>query len=89
METWKILLAIVGGVWVVGRLSRRSPNHPVNSIGFQLKIGITEQAASRALIVPSAPDDEHGTLIGYPYDGPGQETAQIQSSLVVGEGGGE
>jgi hypothetical protein len=80
----KTILAIVGGVWIVGRLSRRSPNHPLNSIGFQLKLQLAAKNAA-----PLATDIDQGANLNYPYLGPGQETAQIQSGLVVGEGGGE
>lgn len=80
----KTILAIIGGLWIVGRLSRRSPNHPINSIGFQLKIGLTNRDAS-----PVRFDPDSSAEVNYPYLGPGQETAQLQSGLVVGEGGGE
>ncbi len=80
----KTILAIIGGVWIVGRLSRRSPNHPINSIGFQLKLGLSSRAA-----IPVSTAVDPGFYSDYPYFGPGQETAQIQSGLVVGEGGGE
>lgn len=62
------VFAVIGVLWVVGRISRRSPNHPVNAVPVLL-VQQREYAA--------APSD------------PGQETAQIQGSLVVGEGGGE
>jgi hypothetical protein len=32
MNALATILAVLGGVWLVGRISRRSPNHPVNSI---------------------------------------------------------
>lgn len=33
METFfGTVAAVVIGVWVAGRLSRRSPNHPINSV---------------------------------------------------------
>jgi len=83
----KTILAIIGAVWIVGRLSRRSPNHPINSIGFQLKLGISSAPKAR----PLSTDVDSGAVGNddYPYLGPAQETAQIQSGLVVGEGGGE
>lgn len=31
MELWEGALLIVGGVWLVGKVSRNSPNHPVNA----------------------------------------------------------
>lgn len=66
----KTLLAIIAGVWVIGRLSRLSPNHPVNSIP---PIIATLQVSSQPA----------------PVNGTWQETAQIQGSLVAGDGGGE
>jgi hypothetical protein len=64
----KTVLAVIGGLWVVGRLSRRSANHPANLIPDLLGRD------------PQQP---------YPVDGPQQETAQIQGSIILGEGGGE
>jgi hypothetical protein len=68
MRALTTILAVIGGVWVVGRISRRSPNHPANAIPQLLPIA-----------KPQA----------YPVDGTFQETAQIQGSLIAGEGGGE
>ena len=31
VELWEGALLIVGGVWLVGKVSRNSPNHPVNA----------------------------------------------------------
>jgi hypothetical protein len=83
---WKTVLAIIGGVWIVGRLSRLSPNHPTNSLGIALRFQIAAAAAA-----PVSPGDQLQFTNDYlyPYNGPGEETAQIQSTLVVGEGGGE
>jgi hypothetical protein len=64
----KTILAVIGGVWLVGRLSRRSPNHPANLISDLLNQEVEQP---------------------YPVNGPQQETAQIQGSIVLGEGGGE
>jgi len=83
MKTLGTILAVIGGVWVIGRLSRRSPNHPVNSIGFQLTVNAG--LAPKNVAPPVAPADDGDN---FPY-GPGQETAQIQTTLVIGEGGGE
>jgi hypothetical protein len=69
MRTLGTILAVIGGVWVVGRISRRSPNHPINAIPALIPVASSETV--------------------YPVDGPSQETAQIQGSLIAGEGGGE
>lgn len=60
---------VIVGIWIAGRLSRRSRNHPLHAIPRVLAV---EQ--------PSQPAPSNGTW---------QETAQIPSSLVAGEGGGE
>jgi hypothetical protein len=33
MEWWEGAILIVGGIWLVGRMSRQSPNHPLNAGG--------------------------------------------------------
>lgn len=65
----KTVLAVIGTLWIVGRLSRRSPHHPANAIPALLPDVISNQPA--------------------PVNGTWQETAQIQGSVILGEGGGE
>lgn len=77
----KTILAVIAGVWIVGALSRRSPNHPANALGLQLKFQIGT--------VPVDPNPNRSfDDLSFPY-GPGQETAQIPGAVVMGEGGGE
>jgi len=83
MKTLGIVLAVIGGVWIVGRLSRLSPNHPANALGFQLKISVGGGEA----YIAQRPDYQDMGL--YPSLGPGDETAQIAGGFVVGDGGGE
>lgn len=83
MKTIGMVLAVIGGVWIVGRLSRLSPNHPTNALGFQLKISVGGADA----YIAQPPDYQDMGL--YPSLGPGEETAQISGGIVIGEGGGE
>lgn len=69
MRTLGTILAIIGGVWVVGRISRRSPNHPANLLPSLIPT-----------VQPQQPANTEGTW---------QETANIPSSMILGEGGGE
>jgi len=64
------ILAVIGGLWIVGRLSRRSLNHPINSVTAAIRVNASQRDA-------------------YPVNGPTSETAQIQGSIILGEGGGE
>lgn len=33
MKFWEGAILVVGGIWLIGRLSRRLPTHPTNAIG--------------------------------------------------------
>lgn len=66
----KTVLLVIGGLWLVGRISRRSPNHPANAVPALLAQQPAQVSFSGSV---TAAD----------------ETAQIQGSMILGEGGGE
>ena len=43
MEWWEGAILVVGGVWLIGRISRQSPNHPVNSVAQAVAVSQTQQ----------------------------------------------
>lgn len=43
MEFWEGALLVVGGIWLIGRISRNSPNHPVNSVASAIALSGTQQ----------------------------------------------
>ena len=50
MKILGTILAVIGGVWIVGRISRRSPYHPVNAIPSLIPV-----------VQPQQPAPVHGT----------------------------
>ena len=50
------ILAIVGAVWIVGRISRRSPHHPLNSVPTRI-------ARAAALSIPQTSSSQETAQI--------------------------
>lgn len=43
MEFWEGALLVVGGIWLIGRVSRNSANHPINSVANAVAVSKTQQ----------------------------------------------
>jgi hypothetical protein len=78
------VIAGVGGLWVVGRLSRQSPAHPVNAVPKAYGPGINEAPGGVYHEYDLTPIDQWLDSLT-----PGEETAQISGVMIAGEGGGE
>lgn len=46
MRALGVILAVVGGVWIIGRVSRLSPNHPVNAVPALLPVSSPSQPST-------------------------------------------
>lgn len=79
MEWWEGAIVIVGGIWLIGRVSRHSPTHPVNSVPLSLNGG-----TARGLNPTTATNmDGSDTLIaGEPFNPGG-----VSSGATIGGSG--
>jgi hypothetical protein len=75
MEFWEGAILVVGGIWLIGKLSRQSPNHPVNAI----PLSVSASGNSLNPTLSTNTDGSSSLVVGEPF-GPGATPTTIGGS---------